>query len=191
MQYFDRGAAFKIVSDLELAPANRRLVHHWLSLWHGNVLPGRSAIKPSDLKSLLPNLIMFDVVPGRTVVVRLAGTNYNFVLGMELTGRDWIDLAPVEYRAERLRIFSDIAMGAIGRGVRSIEMKAGDRRSSEEILLPFRSDADGDAQLVLCHVDWSSGQDSVRIASREQAWGAPLAFETILLPLASSADDGG
>jgi hypothetical protein len=187
MQYFDRGATFRIVSDLELSPSNSRLIHHWLSLWNGNALPYRNAIKPADLKMLLPNLIMFDVIPGKSVFIRLAGTNFGFVLGMDLTGKDWIDLAPDEYKSERLRIFSDIAAGAIGRGVRSIEMNAGGSRPSEEILLPFRGDEDGGARLVLAHVDWDVGRDHERIASREQTWGVPLAFETIQLPMLPAA----
>jgi hypothetical protein len=187
MQHFDRGAAFKIVSDLELAADNSKLVHHWLSLWSDNELPARDALKPADVKSLLANLIMFDVVAGESVIVRLAGTNFGFTLGMDLTGKDWIELAPAAHRAGRLRIFSDIVTGAIGRGVRSIEMKAGDARSCEEILLPFRGDVKEGPQLVLCHVDWNPGHDHPKIASREQAWGPALAFETIPLPLSKMA----
>jgi len=187
MQYFDRGAVNKIVSDLELAPSNRRLVQHWLSLWSGNALPDRAAIKPADLKPLLSNLILFDVVPGKSVVVRLAGTMFNIVLGAELTGRDWVAQAPEEYRAERLRIFSDIAAGAIGRGVRSLAMSTGDTHSCEEIILPFRSDRESDARMVLAHIDLDIGRSEAKIASQEHAMGPPLAFETILLPLLKAA----
>jgi len=187
MQYFDRDAVQKIVSDLELALSNRRLARHWLSLWSGNVLPDRSALKPADLKPLLSNLIMFDVIPNRSVVVRLAGTMFNIMLGAELTGRDWIEMAPAEYRAERLRIFSDIAAGAIGRGVRTLAMSTGDTRSSEEIILPFRGENDSDLRTVLAHIDLDVGRTEAKILSREQALGPPLAFETILLPLLKAA----
>jgi hypothetical protein len=187
MQIFDRGAALRIVSDLELAPSNRKFIEYWLSLWSGNALPERNAIKPADLKPLLSNLIMFDVVPSKSVTVRLAGTNFNFTLGTELTGEDWIAAAPPDYRGERLRVFTDIASGAIGRGLRRIDMKSGESETSEEVLLPFRAEADGSAQLVVCHVDWRPVQEFARIASREQAYGEPLAFETIQLPLMKAA----
>ncbi|MGD0193161.1 MAG: PAS domain-containing protein [Rhizomicrobium sp.] len=187
MQFFDRSAALSILSDLELSPSNRRLVQYWLSLWSGNALPERHAVKPADLKPLLSNLIMFDVAPARSVKVRLAGTNFNFILGTELTGEDWIELAPPDYRRERLRVFTDIASGAIGRGIRKIDMKTGDSETSEELLLPFRAEADGSPQLVLCHVDWRPQQEFARIVSREQALGEPLAFETIQLPLMQAA----
>jgi hypothetical protein len=187
MQYFDHAAACGIVSDLELASINLALAQHWLSLWSGNAFPNRSALRPADLKRFLPNLILFDVVPDESVVVRLAGTQINFALGTELTGRDWIDLAPPTHRAERLRIFSRIVSGAIGRGVRNVEMKTGNALSFEEILLPLRGDGDSGTLPVLCHVDWNPGQDLARIASREQAWGPALAFETIPLPLLRAA----
>jgi len=187
MQYFDHVAASRIVSDLELAAANLGLSQHWLSMWSGNILPGRNAIRPANLKSFLPNLILFDVVPEESVVVRLAGTQVNFALGTELTGRDWIDLAPPAHRAERLRIFSHIVSGAIGRGVRSIEMQTRKTHCFEEILLPLRGDGDSDALPVLCHVDWNPGHDYTGIASREQACGPALAFETIPLPLLRAA----
>ena len=183
MQMFDRGAALRIVSGLGLAPANRAIADHWLSLWTGAGLPDRSALRPASLKALLPNLVLFDVVPGRSVVVRLAGTTMAQVLGVELTGRDWIESAPREYRPQRLRIFSDIAHGAIGRGVRKVEMKAGGSRTCEEILLPFRGK---ESQLVVCHVDWDTSE-LTRIASREQACGPALAFETVPLPFTKAA----
>jgi hypothetical protein len=186
MLHFDRSAAARIVADLERTPANRDFANHWMALWDGNLLPGRSSIRPAELKSLLRNLIMFDVVPDRRVLVRLAGTSYNTVLGMELSGEDWIALAPEQYKAERLRIFSDIAAGAIGRGLRKIALKTGDYVSAEEILLPFQGDANS-PKLVVCHLDWQLDPEFAGIASREQAWGAPLAFETILLPLARAA----
>ena len=187
MQYFDRGAVLEIASNLELAPSNRRLLRHWLSLWSGNALPDRATINPANLKPLLSNLMMFDVVPGTSVVVRLAGTMFNFVLGTELTGRDWIALAPADHRAERLRVFSDIAAGAIGRGVRTLTMNTGETRSCEEILLPFRGEKESDVRTVLAHINLDVGRNEACILSREQAWGPPLAFETILLPLLKAA----
>jgi hypothetical protein len=187
MQFFDRAAAVRIISDLDLAPSNRKFVEHWLSLWNGNALPARDSIRPADLKPLLSNLIMFDVTPSKSVFIRLAGTNFNFTLGAELSGEDWVALAPPEYRSERLRVFTDIAAGAIGRGVRRIEMSTGQMEPSEEVLLPFRAEAEGSPELVLCHVNWRPEKDSARIAHLEQAYGEPLAFETIQLPLMRAA----
>lgn len=187
MPRFDRCSASRIISDLGLASSNRKVAEHWLSLWRGDVLPARVSFSPSALKPFLRNLILFDVVPDRSVIVRLAGTTFRFVLDMELTGEDWIAFAPPEYRAERLRIFSDIAGGAIGRGVRSIELKSGKTQSCEEIILPFGADGDSPALSVLCHVDWIQDGGFMGVASREQALGAALAFETILLPLRKAA----
>jgi hypothetical protein len=66
-------------------------------------------------------------------------------------------------------------------------MKTGDAQTCEELLLPFQDSNDDGTQMVLCHVDWNPDRDFARIESREQAWGEPLAFETIQLPLMKAA----
>jgi hypothetical protein len=93
-QGFDRVATRALIAGLDLTPANREVVETWLSLWRGNELPDRRQLNPADLKRNLSHLAMFDVVPGVSVTVRLAGTTFGALLGMELTGQDWIALAP-------------------------------------------------------------------------------------------------
>lgn len=178
---FDQSSARETIASLGLAPANRAFAEYWLSLWQDHALPRRGTINPAQLKALLPNLLILDVVPDRSVTVRLAGTTFNAVLGLELTGQDWVALAPPEYRAERLRIFSDIALGAIGRGMRRVEMDSAEDTVCEELLLPFAVEDTGEICPVMCHLDWRTQGNYVRIKSREQAMGAPLAFEVIPL----------
>lgn len=178
---FDQTSARETIAILGLSPSNRAFADYWLSLWSGHALPRRDAINPAKLKALLPNLLILDVVPDRSVTVRLAGTTFNEVLGLELTRQDWLALAPPEYRAERLRIFSDIALGAIGRGMRRVEMDSAEDYVCEELLLPFAAEDTGEVRPVICHLDWKTRGDYVQIKSREQATGAPLAFEVIPL----------
>ncbi len=182
MQEFDRAATAHVLSDLHLTPAQRKLSEYWLSLWTDNALPGRAQFNPAQLKTLLPTIAIYDVIPDQSVTVRLAGTLYSAVLGMEITGMDWISAAPPEYRVTRLRIFTEIARGAIGRGVRGIELDSGKSYDAFELMLPFAPERDGENHPVVGQVDWNPEQRFSRIRSREQAMGASTSFETIPLP---------
>jgi len=182
MDSFDRVLLRRMLAEVEFAPSNRELVDYWLSLCRENRLPDRTAIRPAEIKPLLSKLIIFDVVPGKSVKVRLAGTAFNYALGMELRGKDWIKITPKGHGPQRLRLFSDIAMGAIGRGKRVVEMLPAGEYSFEEIFLPCLPDEKAGVYPVLGHIDWNPGREFVKIKSTEQAMGPPLAFEIIPLP---------
>jgi hypothetical protein len=182
MSRFDHTAVAGTLSALDLRPSQRKLADHWLSLWKDRDLPERASFHPSRLKALLPALAIYDVMPERSVTVRLAGTLYNDVLGLEITGMDWIAMVPHEFQQTRLRLFSDMARGGIGRGFRSIELETGPPCDCHEFFLPFRADASTGVHPILGLVDWNPQQRFTKIKSRAQAMGASTAFEIIPLP---------
>ncbi len=149
----NKSAAADAIAKLRLDARNRALAEHWLSLWAHDGLPARSCFNPSKLKTHLPNLLMFDVVPDERVTVRLAGTGYRSVLGMELTGRDWIAMAPEKHRRLRLRNMSTVARGAVLVARRRMAMVAGGDHENEELVLPFAPDDSG-VHPVVAHADW-------------------------------------
>jgi hypothetical protein len=178
---FDRARAREIIARLKLEATNRAVADYWLSLWEGDALPPRTKFNPARIKQFLRGLVLFDVVPDEGVTIRLAGTGFAFLLGTELTGKDWIAMAPEGYRAERLRIFSVIARGAVGVGHRRIDLYEGTNFLSEEILLPFAAAPGANNQQVLTRLNWPDNY-FIKIKSAEQAAGIPLSFETIPLP---------
>jgi hypothetical protein len=186
MNRFDRSAVAATVARLDLTPAQGKLAEYWLSLWNGDVLPPRNGFHPARVKTLLPMLAIFDVVPDRSVTVRLAGTAYTTVLGRELTGTDWLGVLPAGQRASRLRSFSEIARGAIGKGTRRIELHGTKSAECFEFLLPFQEEKEGGNHPVICHVEWKAQQRFVKIRSWEQAVGVAQCFETIALPRATA-----
>ncbi len=180
MTLFDRDAAADVIAELGLEPANHTLARHWLALWEGNALPRRAALQPARVKDFLPNLLLFDVVPEKSVTVRLAGTRYSHILGTELTGRDWIALAPEHHRPVRLNIFATVARGALLQDHRLLAMAVGDDLVCEEMLLPFAPDANG-VQLVMAHVNLRVEQ-YLKIRSVEHALSDPLDYRLAPLP---------
>jgi hypothetical protein len=75
------------------------------------------------------------------------------MLDAELTGRDWIAMAPPAHRAIRLRNLSAVARGAVLVTHRRAAMVAGDDCSNEEIALPFAPEDSG-VHPIMVHVDW-------------------------------------
>lgn len=168
--------AAKIVASLELEPANRAVADVWLSLWDAGALPSRDRLSPFKFKAFLPGILVFDVVPDHSVTIRLAGTRFSTILGTELTGMDWIASAPADYRAQRLKIISEIARGGIGVGHRRIGMTLGESYICEEIMLPFAPAQAGAPFQVLTHVNWQADK-FLQIKSARQATGTPLDFK--------------
>jgi hypothetical protein len=134
------------------------------------------------MKPFLANIIMFDVVPDRSVTVRLAGTGFRHFLDSELTGGDWIGLAPRSHQATRLNLFSSIARGAILVAHRLVAMTVGADYVSEEILLPFAPEPGGYSP-VLVHVNFKP-EHFLKIKSIVQVTGDPLDHR--LVPLTTS-----
>ncbi|HEY4112767.1 MAG TPA: PAS domain-containing protein [Rhizomicrobium sp.] len=172
MSSFSHAAVREIIGGLDLEESNRQFAEHWLSLWEGDELPPSSRFNPAQLKAFLPGILKFEVVPDARVTVRLAGTGYRFVLQKDPTGADWIEAAPQSHRAQRLRIFSTVARGAVLVAHRRIAMLGGDDFISEEVLLPFAPDATG-AVAVLARVNFKADQFA-RIRSMVQVTGDPL-----------------
>jgi len=174
-----RRVAERVVAELDVDAMNRSLAEYWLSLWRDDALPARASLKPAELKSYLPNLMLLDTRPGKGVTIRLAGTYIEHFLKTDLTGKDWIAMAPQAFRAERLQALSAIARGAVCIGHRRVPLTFDQHYICEEILLPFAEEAGGNCP-VLAHVSGTS-PDLVEIGSAEAALGRPLDFK--LIPL--------
>ncbi len=188
MTGFCRRAVAEMLGALKLEDANRALAEHWLSLWPGDQLPTRRALNPAKLKAFLPNILLFNVVPDVSVQVRLAGTNFNYIFGTELTGADWIALAGPARAAARLAMFSTIARGAMLVDHRHVAMAAGEPALLEEILLPFAPGPDGVAMLMV-HVNLSPAQYQ-KIARVRNALSEPLDYRLVHLTRSNATESG-
>ena len=180
MASFSKAAVADIIAGLNLEESNRVFAAHWLSLWDGDMLPSSRKFNPSGLKTFLPGLLKFEVVPDRRVTVRLAGTGYAYVFKTDPTGSDWIEAAPVTHRANRLKVFSAIARGAILVAHRRVGMLSSEDFVSEEVFVPFAPDPGG-AVPVLGRVNFTPSQ-FVRIRSIAQVTGDPLDHALVPFP---------
>jgi PAS domain len=151
---FSAARAARCFEECPPGPGGQRLARYWLSLWRGDALPMRADFRPKEIIDLLPSICLFDVVPGESVYCRLAGTFIVQGAGQDLTGRDWLAMTHPDERATRLARFSDIARGAIGRGLRMAKRVSGEPQACEEIMLPFADVAADGARQVLTYIAW-------------------------------------
>ncbi len=179
-----RAAIEAKIAAAGLTPNCRAVADYWLSLWTDDALPARDRFRPARLGQLLRNIMLLDVVPETSAHVRLAGTGITNILGMELTGVDWLATVTGKRRQQRLHELSQIANGAISVSSRTVTLAHGPNLTVPEILLPFRPPAGGGPTQVLYFVDWFSNNPAIKLPSAAAGIGAPIASSFI--PLAGA-----
>lgn len=151
---FSKDEVSRIFADCTLAPRTAQIADYWLSLWDADGFATRASISPSQIKPLLPGVIIFRVVPGQSVTVRMAGTHLYRLLNFELTGADWLAITPRKDRDARLAVFSDVASGSVALGRWTFPQDGRRAIRCEKLLLPLRAGADDEAVAVLGFIDW-------------------------------------
>ncbi|HEX4270478.1 MAG TPA: PAS domain-containing protein [Rhizomicrobium sp.] len=151
---FIKSDAHHILSERNLSLRCKRIADYWLSIWDGDECPARDAVTPAPIKDLLPGLIFFQVVPDRSVTVRMAGTDFLNLLKFELTGSDWLAVTPLQDRDERLTVFSRVARGNIAFSRWTFSHYWQGETSCEKLLLPLRARPGTEGIPILGFVDW-------------------------------------
>ncbi len=151
---FDKAVAIRCFEENPASKEGAAVAHYWLSLWRGDALPVRADFKPMTIAKELPAIALFDVVPEQSVWCRLQGSALAQGLGQDITGKDWIAMTKPADRPMRLKRWSDVARGAIGRGLRPGYRESGAVQFSEELMLPFGDIAPDGGRQVLYHISW-------------------------------------
>jgi hypothetical protein len=158
VQRIAKAAAETALEKLDLSATNRAFAGYWLSLWQGDDLPRVERFDPGLLRDLVPNLIVFDAVPGKHVMVRKAGRETCAIVGEELDGIDWVMTARVRNRRLRMRNFDTLMDGAILFTRRRLTMLSGPPAFNQELVLPFAGDPHG-VHPIVAHTDWKIDRD--------------------------------
>ncbi|MFN4311574.1 MAG: PAS domain-containing protein [Ferrovibrio sp.] len=91
------------------SPILQRLLAYWQSkCGPDGRLPGRTDLDPLDLRTLLPNIYLIDVLPEGGFRVRLLGEAHVAVYGPGLVGRTIDDIFPPHSAAEFNRLYSAV-----------------------------------------------------------------------------------
>lgn len=134
----------KPVAEHELDARLRSLLAFLAEKKAGRRFLSRSDIDPVDLKSLLGNILLVDVVPQADGDLRfryrLFGTEFVFYHGSDLTGR-WLDDVPNSgFREELLALYRLVATEGTMRTLSYDYMMERQRQRFQAVLLPLSSD---------------------------------------------------
>ena len=153
LQKITKDTAESAIEKLSLGEKNTAFVGYWLSLWRGDELPRFETFDMARLPALAPMMVLFDVVPERSVIVRSAGSEVCRAVGRQLAGLDWIAYAAARNQKLRMQNMSEVANGSVLLARRPFSLATGTPRANEELVLPFAPNADGVTPVVAC-TDW-------------------------------------
>jgi hypothetical protein len=151
---YDKAAVRAAVDHMGLAPRSQLFVQLWLEGWTGKDLPQAGSF-PCAREQELESLIMVTLLePGVSAQVTYMGQTLQRAAGLDVTGMDWISLAPPELRGERMRRANAIGAGAILRTTRQVAMDSRTPYFFECVSVPLHPDAEGRVPLVH-FADWA------------------------------------
>lgn len=137
---------YSLVAESELDPRLKGLLRYWNDKRAGRPLPSRSDIDPLELKPVLGNIVLIDVVPspghdrGRRFRYRLFGTEFVFYHGTDLTGH-WLDEIPnTGFRNSLIAMYNTVVEDATLRMVSYDYMLDSRRHRFQAIILPLSTD---------------------------------------------------
>jgi len=87
-----------LAEDMLQTDAARALAAHWLELFSGGEVPFKSDLRPENLKTVLPRILIYEYVSPDDIRIRLSGTATYKGYKRDLTGENYLDLVPDSYR---------------------------------------------------------------------------------------------
>lgn len=133
------------LNDLQPATKNGQILAAAWTDWRGaKALPSRSDMRLEDITGILPWITLIDVISETEIIIRLAGTMVREIMGVELTGRNLLELTEPEHRAARGVRTAQTAQQPCGAiWIWDIAFEGQARRPAENLSLPLQPDEDG------------------------------------------------
>lgn len=140
---------FVALPDDLRSPDSGAFIEAW-NRWRGDrLLPNRRDFDLGSIKRLLPRVILLEIRSPTEVTFRLAGTWITRVLGLELTGRNYLELGNPADRQERAALlFAEVAQPCGAVMIYPMHYASGRAAPVEVISVPVVGDAPSDPPLV-------------------------------------------
>ena len=124
--------------------ASRELYDYWQSVRGSRPAPDRSEIEPADIRRILGDTFILEVVSPREYRFRLAGTRVCAAFGRELKGREFLSFWTGKDRETMATLFAAISQDAAAAVIGTVGRAAHGRDLPFEILcLPVRQKGEG------------------------------------------------
>lgn len=142
------------IPESELDHRLKALLQYWREKSAGGRLPARGDIDPLDLRGLLGNINLIDVVPqadgSRRFRYRLFGTEFVFYHGGDLTGH-WVDDIPnAVYRAQLVGLYTMVVEKQVTPMVSYDYLLESRRHRFQAVILPLASDGKTVDMILSC-----------------------------------------
>jgi len=151
---YDKEATQQLLVSLGLAPGSQQFADQWLSAWNGVELPGDAEFDKALSGDIRRFTVFSEYNPRGGIPIRFVGEEIKRLARADLTGEDYVEIAPPEARGERMRRVLAAMSGAIIRVTHQLTLKTGGEQFVETVSLPLREREDGLTTLV-CFMDVS------------------------------------
>lgn len=158
---------------------NRHFIAAWLG-WRGpgRLTPSRSAVELADIKGLLGRVILFELISGDEILVKVAGSQLREHGNFEATGRNLRDLTPAEQwpvRRWRMNAAATLPCGALMITI-DTRTSSGEQVAFETVTLPIEPDLPEKPRLLLSNVAVVGGIYEPAAKDRPQLTWLPEEF---------------
>ena len=150
----NKEATQQLLVSLGLAPGSQQFADQWLSAWNGVELPGDAEFGKALSGDIRRFTVFSEYNPRGGIPIRFVGEEIKRLARADLTGEDYVEIAPPEARGERMRRVLAAMSGAIIRVTHQLTLKTGGEQFVETVSLPLREREDGLTTLV-CFMDVS------------------------------------
>jgi hypothetical protein len=143
-------------------PVNLEFARLWLS-WRGDrLLPRRADIELNALRRMLPLVLLIEYRTPDEAIIRVAGSRLRDFVGYELTGANYIELAPPEDReVRRYRCWTIATRPCGSRLIYDHRLESGRVTQAEVVSLPLDPDQAGGARMTLANIAPLTPRDPV------------------------------
>lgn len=179
---YNKEATQQLLVSVGLAPGSQQFTDQWLAAWNGVELPDGAAFDKALSRDVRRFTVFSEYNPHGGIPIRFVGEEIKRLARADLTGTDYVEMAPPEARGERMRRVLAAVSGAIIRVTHQLTLKTGGEQFVETVSLPLREQENGLTTMV-CFMDVSGliGPDG-NMAGPNDFVGVPDVTEIIPIP---------
>ncbi|MCJ9430579.1 PAS domain-containing protein [Kordiimonas marina] len=131
-------------------------------------VPPKASLRMQALKTVLPCLIISELIDADTVHIRLAGSRVDEMFGGGLTGANTVSLSPPAQQEAIARVYRNIAATPAGFYIsESLLMRDGKVNRNDALILPLADNKDGSIRYFVGA--YHLGRDSFAHAASSEA----------------------
>ena len=177
----NKEATQQLLESLGLAPGSQQFADQWLAAWDGSDLPSDAEFDKAISPDIRRFTVFSDYNPRGGIPMRFVGEEIKRLARADLTGLDYVDIAPPETRGERMRRALAAVSGAIIRITHQLTLKTGGEQFVETVSVPLREREDGFTTMV-CFMDISGLMGQDQAPEPEAFAGVPDITEIVPIP---------